>query len=117
MLAVGEYPLGQMDDRILRMTTGLAGGVGCTNQEMCGALSSGAMHGRTHPNEDDNQCRKLVAEYRERFASELGATLCCTLRANGYGSGGTQSCSALVERATRILLGVMNVESDVEQTR
>ena len=117
MLAVGEYLLGQVDDSVLRMTTAMAGGVGCTNQEMCGALSSGAlligaMHGRTHPNEDDSQCRKLVAEYRERFATELGATLCCTLRANGYGSSGTQSCSALVERAASILLDVMNVESN-----
>ncbi len=119
MLAVGEYLLGQVDDRVLRMTTALAGGVGCARQEMCGAMSSGtlligAMHGRTRSDEDDSQCQKLAAEYRERFASELGATLCCTLRANGYGSSGTQSCSALVERAASILFSILNVESDTE---
>ncbi len=119
MLAVGEYLLGYVDDWVQRMTTGLAGGVGGSHQEMCGALSGGvlligAMHGRTRSDEDDNQCRKLATEYRERFAQELGATLCCDLRANGYGSGGTQPCSALVERAARILLDVLNVESDAE---
>ena len=122
MLAVGEYLLGQVDDSILRMTTAMAGGVGCTNQEMCGALSSGALligalHGRTRANEDDRRCQKLVAEYRLRFASELGATLCCTLQATGYGTGGKPSCSVLVERAVRILFDVMNMESGSEQPR
>ena len=122
MLAVGEYLLGQVDESVLRMTTGLAGGVGCTNQEMCGALSSGALligaiHGRTRSNEDDRQCQKLVTEYRERFASELGATLCCTLRANGYGTSGKSSCSTLVERAVSILLDVISTESGTERPR
>jgi C_GCAxxG_C_C family probable redox protein len=102
-----------------RMTTGLAGGVGCSHQEMCGALSGGvlligALHGRTKPTEDDRECQRLAAEYRERFAQELGATLCCDLRANGYGSSGTQPCSVLVERAASILLDVLNVKSDPE---
>jgi len=63
------------------------------------------------------QCQKLVAEYRARFASELGATLCCTLRANGYGTSGKSSCSTLVERAVSILLDVINMESGTEQSR
>jgi len=122
MLAVGEYLLGQVDESVLRMTTAMAGGVGCTNQEMCGALSCGALligaiHGRTRSNEDDRQCQKLVTEYRERFASELGATLCCTLRANGYATSGKPTCSALVERAANILLDVMNIESGTGQLR
>ena len=52
MLAVGEHWLGQVDDRVRRMVTGLGGGVGGTQQEMCGALSGGvlligALYGRT----------------------------------------------------------------------
>jgi len=119
MLAVGEYLLGRVDDQVLCMTTGLAGGAGCTQQETCGALTSGALligalYGRTRPQEDDNRCLKLTAAYRERFARELGATLCCTLRANGYGSSGTRPCSVLVERVASILLDVLNVESNTE---
>ena len=112
---MGEYLLGSVDSLAQRMATGLAGGVGCSYQEMCGALSGGvlligAVHGRTQPNEDDRECQRLAAEYRERFAQELGATRCCDLRASGYGSGGTQPCSTLVERAARILLQVLAVE-------
>ncbi len=112
---MGEYLLGQIDNQTLRMASGLAGGVGNTRQEMCGALSGGvlligAIHGRTNTQEDIGQCWELAAQYRERFAQELGATLCCTLRASGYGPSGTP-CSALVERAANILLDVLNVES------
>jgi C_GCAxxG_C_C family probable redox protein len=119
MLAVGEYLLGYVDDWIQRMTTGLAGGGGCLQLEACGALSAGilligALHGRTRPTEDDHECQRLAAEYRERFAQEWGATRCGDLRANGYGPGETQPCSALVERAASILLDVLNVESDTE---
>ena len=122
MLAVGEYLLGRVDDQVLCMTTGLAGGAGCMQQETCGALTSGALligalYGRTRSDEDDSQCQKLAAEYRERFAQELGAMLCCDLRANGYGSGGTQPCSTLVEQAARILLQVLAIEDEFENTQ
>jgi C_GCAxxG_C_C family probable redox protein len=119
---VGEYLLGQVDYWAQRMATGLAGGVGCSYQEMCGALSGGvlligALHGRTKPAEDDRECQRLAAEYRERFAQELGTTRCGDLRASGYGSGGTQPCSVVAERAARILLQVLAVEDEFEDTQ
>ena len=43
MLAVGEHLWGEVDGRIRRMTSGLAGGVGCSYEELCGALSGGAL--------------------------------------------------------------------------
>jgi C_GCAxxG_C_C family probable redox protein len=109
VLAVGEYLFGSIDDRICRMATGLAGGVGGTRQELCGALSGGvlligALHGRTRPDEDDSQCMTLVSRYLERFVQELGTTNCGDLRAMGYGSDGKWPCSVLVERAARVLL-------------
>jgi hypothetical protein len=104
------------------MMSGLADGGGCSGQEPCGALIVGvlligALHGRTKPTEDDRECQRLAAEYRERFAQELGATRCCDLRASGYGSGGTQPCSTLVERAARILLQVLAIEDEFENTQ
>lgn len=106
---MGEYLFGPIDDQTRRMTTGLAGGVGGTHQELCGALSGGvlligALHGRTRPDEDDSQCMTLVSRYRERFVQELGTTHCGDLRAMGYGSDGKWPCSVLVERAARVLL-------------
>jgi len=122
MLAVGEYLLGYVDYWQQRMACGLAYGVGCTRQELCGALSAGvlligAVHGRTRPDEDNSQCQKLVAEYRERFAQELGATLCRDLQANGYGSNEEMPCSMLVERAARILLQILAIEDEFEDTQ
>lgn len=109
MLAVGERLWGQVDDQVCRMASGLSGGVGGTHQELCGALSGGALiigaiHGRTRPDEDDSLCRNLVARYRERFAQELGSTCCQALRDSGYGSDGTTPCSVLVGQATGVLL-------------
>ncbi|UCC89969.1 MAG: C_GCAxxG_C_C family protein [Anaerolineales bacterium] len=104
--------LGQVDDQVRRMATGLAGGVGGTHQELCGALSAGvlligALYGRLTPDEDDGPCYDLASRYRERFIQEWGTTRCGELRAMGYGSDGSMPCSVLVERAARIFLELL----------
>ena len=43
MLAVGGHVLGDLNPQCVRMATGLAGGVGETQQEVCGALSGGVL--------------------------------------------------------------------------
>jgi C_GCAxxG_C_C family probable redox protein len=105
---VGEHLWGQVDDRTRRMTTGLAGGVGGTEQELCGTLSGGAMaigalYGRASVDEEDTECYRRVSLYRDRFLARFGTTRCADLRASGYGSEGRWPCSVLVEQATRIL--------------
>ena len=112
MLAVGKHLMGEVEGRILQMTTAMGGGVGLTHQELCGALSSGALligaiHGRTSPEEDDSACAQLAAKYREKFLQAFGATKCQEIRDSGYGSGGIRPCSELVERAAGILLDVL----------
>jgi C_GCAxxG_C_C family probable redox protein len=84
MLAVGGRLLGHPDPYILRMTTGFAGGVGGSKQEMCGALSAGvmiigALHGRSSLAEDSDPARQLATHYRELFAAEFGTTRCSPL--------------------------------------
>ena len=112
MLAVGEHLLGNLDPLMVKMTTGLAGGVGCTYQEMCGALSAGvllvgALHGRSDSGEDDQPAFELAASYRQRFAAEFGTTRCGPLREQVNGPGGLGSCSLVAERAARILLELL----------
>lgn len=116
MLAVGEHLWGQVDARILRMTTGLAGGVGGCEEELCGALNGGALligdlFGRTSPTEDDILCGEIVCRYRDRFLQKFNTTRCHDLRESGYGSEGMWPCSTLVEGAARILLDVMDEAS------
>jgi C_GCAxxG_C_C family probable redox protein len=112
VLAVGEHLWGKVDDQILRMTSGLAGGVGRTRKELCGALSGGvlvigALYGRTQPDVDDKFCLNLAARFRENFAQEFGSTICGDLRESGYGSEGGRPCSELAERAARMLLEML----------
>jgi len=119
MLAVGEYALGSVDSRTLRMTTGFAGGIGSTYRDLCGALSAGimiisALHGRTRLAEDDARCLELATDYRDRFARKLGSVYCHELRADRYGSQGQEPCSVLVRRAAGILLEVLEGEGHEE---
>ena len=123
MFAVGEQLLGQVDDRLLKISCGFAGGIGCTHHDVCGALSSGIMllgvlYGRTRSNEDDELCQKLAAGYRDRFNRSLGSVYCHQLRASGYGSQDGEPCSVLVERAARLLLTLLDGvdENEVKTT-
>jgi C_GCAxxG_C_C family probable redox protein len=113
VLAVGEQLWGQVDDRVRRMTTALAGGLGCSYQEMCGALSGGSLiigarYGRTAPDDDDEECDRRTCAYRERFLARFGTTRCIELRESGYGSEGRWPCSTLVERAAHLLIEVLD---------
>lgn len=110
---MGQHLWGQVDDRIRRMASGLAGGVGCSLEELCGALSGGALIiggqlGRIDPATDDEECNRRVCAYRDRFQQAFGTTRCRDIRASGYGSDGTWPCSDLVEQATRILLKALS---------
>lgn len=112
MLAVGGHVLAWLDPNCVRMATPLAGGIGSSHQEACGALSGGAMViggllGRTTPDKDDEPAQALAREYRERFLAELGDTRCEPIRDWAQGPDGPGSCSVVVERAARILLGLL----------
>jgi len=109
LLVVGGRVMGDLKPQCARMATGLAGGVGDTQQEMCGALSGGVlviggMLGRESLDEDDWPALDLATIYRERFLGELGATQCARLREMVHSPGGLGSCARLVERAATILL-------------
>jgi len=113
MLAVGEYLLGDVDDRLCRMMTGIAGGLGGSHEELCGALNAGALlvgalYGRTQPHEANEPCYGLASGFRTRFIEEWGTTRCADLRALGYGSDGTIPCATLVKRTAALLLEVLD---------
>jgi C_GCAxxG_C_C family probable redox protein len=113
MLAVGGHFLGNLDRRSVEMTTGFAGGVGGSSQELCGALSGGVMvigglYGRNSLEEDDSRALDLATRYRQRFLAELGETRCGPLRERVHAPGGFGSCAVVVERAARILLELVS---------
>jgi C_GCAxxG_C_C family probable redox protein len=112
MRAVGQHLVDKMDDSSLRMVTGLAGGVGQSRMEACGALSAGvivisSIHGRTDVAADDTRCLELSTRYRKLFKRQLGATQCHELMEAGFGPEGNTPCSVLVERAALMLLEIL----------
>jgi C_GCAxxG_C_C family probable redox protein len=117
VLAVGEHLLGEVSTDTLKMASIFAGGVAGTRQELCGALSAGAMvvgalHGRTRPGEDEKKARELVGRFRERFLAEFGTTQCAPIRERFEVPGKTGFCAPVTERAVEILLEVLAAEGE-----
>jgi len=91
------------------MASGLGGGVGGSQQEMCGALSGGVLvlgclFGPAGAGEDRQFVSDRVAQYRERFAERFGATRCAPLRQRIEAESWLPGCDVLVEHATEELL-------------
>ena len=110
---MGEHALDPFPDVCRRIGTGFAGGLGCTQQELCGALSGGvivssALLGRSHVSEDDHPAMDVATRYRAHFVARFGGSQCAPLRERVHAPGGLGSCAALVEEATRVLLEVLN---------
>lgn len=118
MLAVGEHLWGGVDWQVVRMAMAFGGGVGGTQQELCGALSGGvmligALFAPQRPGEDEELLRQTVARFRDRFLNQVGPTQCAALRDGLYGADGKEPCSVLVQRAVRILLQVLHESGGV----
>ena len=98
---------------MVKMSTGLGGGIGGSHEETCGALTAGIMligaqYGRVDADEDNQPCYTLAARYRERFVQGIGAGRCSDLLGPGkYGPQGEEPCSVLVSRAAIILLNIL----------
>jgi len=108
MLTVGEHALGTLSPEVMRIVSIFGGGLAGGRDELCGALSSGAMiigllYGRADLTEDEHLARQLVQEFRGRFLTEFGTTVCRPLRERFCGPEGKGTCAPLVERAALIL--------------
>lgn len=109
---MGEKYLGDLTEREIRLSSAFAGGVGGTEEELCGVVSMGvavisAMYGRSTAEEDDQDCQDLAALYRQRFLERFGTVCCADLRESGYGSENVEPCSTLAERGVRVLVEVI----------
>jgi C_GCAxxG_C_C family probable redox protein len=110
---VGEHVMGDRARQSLRLATALAGGIGGTRQEVCGALSGGVLvisglYGRDALDQDDRLALELAARYRTQFLDAFGETQCARLRDKIYAPDGLGSCAVLVEQAAQILLQLLS---------
>lgn len=109
LLAAKKHYIPDLDPLAVRLSTPFAGGVGCSHMELCGALSGGllvigALYGREDAGTNDDLCQELALHWRDRFAREFGDTCCRDLRENWVGQPGQVDCTALVARATGLLV-------------
>jgi C_GCAxxG_C_C family probable redox protein len=107
ILTVGKAAIDDHDPSMCRLATGFGGGFGSTHQEICGALSGGALvigslHGRTNPKADKHQCYTLMADFRQRFIERFGSTCCADL------VNGPISCTQIVQEAALMLLAALD---------
>ena len=118
IISLGEYYFGKVQDDWIKIADPFAGGIASSLQEVCGALSGGAMvigllHGRTNKDQDDETCLRLTREYREAFIQKFGHPHCCDLKAEKYGSApGHTPCSALVSNAAELLIELLEADQD-----
>ena len=117
LLAVGEHLLGAEVRDVVRYMTPFAGGVGCHNQELCGALSGGiavigGRFGRRSCEEDDTLVQDVASRFRQQFLEKLGATQCEQVRRLIKAPGGMGSCEVLVEWASAVLLQLIDKVGD-----
>ena len=112
VLAVGPHLVRDWSPTCTRISTGFAGGVGCSQHELCGAMAGGvmiigALLGRASL-QDDAMAQSLTKTFRRRFKESFGETECRWLRENAvHSEGGLGSCAVLVERTTMLLLDVL----------
>jgi len=110
--AVGEHYLGEINPQALRISSPFAGGIGGTNEELCGALSGGlmvigALYGRTDAQTNDDECTKLSLVYRARFLERFGHIRCANLKDDWVGKKDQETCSVLTAEAAGVLLDVL----------
>jgi len=110
--AIGDHFYGNVEPTALRMCTPFAGGIGCTHNDLCGALTGaimtiGMLHGRTEVNSDDGYCQQCAVELRDRFLREFGWLSCQDIKDHWVGKTGGNSCVDVVQRTTQILLEIL----------
>jgi len=115
LLAVGEHYLGEINPQALRLSTAFAGGVGGTNEELCGALAGGlmvisALYGRTDAQANDDRCMDLAAAYRARFLEHFGHIRCADLKEHWIGKKDQETCAELAAGAAGVLVRVLEGE-------
>ena len=112
---MSEHLYGELDRTTIRMATAMAGGIGDTHQEVCGALSAGALaigglYGRTQLNEDNRRCLELTSRWYDYFRENFGSTHCQDLLTRATKSKQGNLCSSIVEQSVHLLLQLI-VES------
>ena len=95
-----------------RIATCFGGGFGHSKQELCGALAGGGLalglaYGRDRPGMSTELAQALAADFRERFITLYGSTLCGALLQHFGGKDTTAACKRLVAATAGLFFDVI----------
>ncbi len=113
LFTAGKYFLGELHPQYARVGTVFSGGVGGTNQEMCGGLTGGllvigSLYGRIDNKADDKKVEALGKEFRKLFLYEFGSTRCADVKEWLVQQGRQGQCDLVVERSAMMLLDLLD---------
>ena len=112
LLAAGEHYFPEKINELLKIATPFCGGVGGTEEELCGAFIGGlmvigALFGRTATGANDAHCLDLTKKYRQRFTHHFRYLRCKDVRKNWIGKPGQPDCAELTAQAAGILIDLL----------
>ena len=112
LLAAGQHYFPGEVPGLIRIAAPFSGGVGGTQEELCGAFAGGlmvigALYGRETAHENDDHCLELTNLFRERFLDHFGSLRCKNLREEWVGKPGQPDCAELTAQAVGILIDVI----------
>ncbi len=98
-----------------KVASGFCGGIGRCRADVCGALSGGvialgSMYGRERGDGNIDRLVALSAEFRRRFISEFGTTVCKDVIENSKCMPGIADCKDVTGRAASILFRLIEEE-------
>jgi C_GCAxxG_C_C family probable redox protein len=95
-----------------RVASAFGGGIGRTHEDVCGAMSGGAIAigyllGRMNPGDNIDTARATAAELRKQFIARFGSTNCRTLL-EGFGEQENwMKCKKMTAEVTGILFDIL----------
>jgi len=113
LIATGEHYFPEDLPGLIRIAAPFSGGVGGTQEELCGAFSGGlmvigALYGRETAHENDDYCLELTNLFRERFLDHFGSLQCKNLREEWVGKPGQPDCAELTARVVGLLIEMID---------
>jgi C_GCAxxG_C_C family probable redox protein len=105
--------------RDFRVATAFGGGIGRSYQEICGALTGGAialgyLFGRSMAGDDWNTAAELAANLKQRFVREYGTTNCGALLASFGPQENAMRCKKLSGEVACMLADIIDKRHKME---
>jgi C_GCAxxG_C_C family probable redox protein len=107
-----EMLSGEPHPAVIRSASGFGGGIGGSNEELCGAFTGGVVAlgyllGRENGGDSLKSCGSLIKEFKRKFLNEFGSLDCQTLLTGFKGQQNPLGCAKLTAETTVILADLL----------